>query len=178
VNRQACLFRVCAFIVLGTMAVSGCATIVGGGTSQAVNISSEPSGASFVVKSSSGLQMASGKAPQTLRLPRKNEYQIEFSMEGYRAQTVVLTKGLNGWIWGNFLFGWIVGFIIDFASGSASKLEPAIVQVTLETAMLDDGSQQLFGVVRLIDKKGKVLAEAKAEMEPENAESSLATSSR
>jgi hypothetical protein len=155
------------------MLLTGCATIVGGGTSQAVNISSEPSGASFVIKSSSGLQMGSGKTPQTLRLPRKNEYQVEFSMDNYRTQSVVLTKGLNGWVWGNFVFGWIVGFIVDFASGSASKLEPAVIQVSLETALLDDGTQKVFGVVRLFNEKGKLINEGKAEMQPENTEAAL-----
>ena len=45
------------------IATTACATIVGGGTKQSVGITSEPSGASFTVKSSSGLQMAVGKTP-------------------------------------------------------------------------------------------------------------------
>jgi len=59
------------------ISVTGCATILGGGSSQALGISSDPVGARFTVKSSSGIQMASGAAPQTVTLPRKNEYQIE-----------------------------------------------------------------------------------------------------
>ena len=117
-------------VAVGLMALlSGCATIVGGGSSQAVRVEATPGGAAFAVKSSSGLQMASGVAPQALRLPRKNEYQIDFTVPGYQPQTAVITRGSNGWIWGNLLFGWIVGFAIDFATGSAYKLEPALIQI-------------------------------------------------
>src|SRR5688500_16257916 len=97
---------------VATLITSACATIAGGGTSQGVSVSSEPAGASFVVKSSSGLQMASGATPQTIKLPRKNEYQIEFKVPGYNSQSVPLTKGLNGWVWGNLIIGWVPGFII------------------------------------------------------------------
>ncbi|HXV16782.1 MAG TPA: hypothetical protein VD758_08380, partial [Gemmatimonadaceae bacterium] len=78
------------FIAAVTITASACATIAGGGTSQGVSISSEPSGAAFAVKSSSGIQMASGTTPQIVKLPRKNEYQIEFSVPGYRSQSVAL----------------------------------------------------------------------------------------
>jgi hypothetical protein len=147
--------------------LSACATIAGGGSSQGVSVNSDPSGASFAIKSSSGIQMAAGKTPQTVSLPRKNEYQIEFTVPGYRSQSVALTKGINGWVWGNFIIGWVPGFIIDFATGSASKLEPALVQVSLErgTAAIDAG--KTFGVVKQLDAKGHVISEQRVELTQE-----------
>lgn len=154
--------------VIGMIIVSatGCATLVGGGSNQPVSINSEPAGASFAIKSSSGIQMASGQTPQSVVLPRKNEYQIEFTVPGYRTQSVPLTKGVNGWVWGNFLIGWLPGLIIDFATGSANKLEPAVVQVALArgTAGLDEA--KLFGVVRQLDENGRVVSEQRVEMIP------------
>lgn len=153
---------------LGVMVflLSACATLVGGGSNQGVSVNSDPSGASFAIKSSSGIQMASGKTPQTVTLPRKNEYQIEFTVPGYRSQSLPLTKGINGWVWGNFLIGWIPGFIIDFATGSASKLEPALVQVNMErgTGAVDAG--KVFGVVKQLDAKGHVMSEQRVELTP------------
>jgi hypothetical protein len=55
-------------------------------------------GATFAVKSSSGIVMSQGKGPQTIRLPRRNEYQIEVAAPGYQGQSLALTKGLNGWV--------------------------------------------------------------------------------
>ena len=149
-----------------TMLLSACATLVGGGTSQGVAISSDPAGASFTVKSSAGMQMASGRTPQTITLPRKNEYQIEFSVPGYQTQSLPLTKGVNGWVFGNFIFGWIPGLIIDFVTGSANKLEPAMVQIALQRGAAGVDAEQLFGVVRQLDGKGKVLSEQSVELQP------------
>jgi hypothetical protein len=56
---------------------TGCATIVGGGSSQPVSVESAPSAARYVIRSSSGLEVSSGSVPASIRLPRKNEYQLE-----------------------------------------------------------------------------------------------------
>ena len=145
--------------------VGGCASMFGGGSNQPVTVSSEPSGAHFVVKSSSGIQMADGITPQTIRLPRKNEYQIEVTMEGYKPRTLALSRGTNGWIWANLFLGGIFGLIIDFSTGAGYKLEPALVSVTLETVLLDDGTSATFAVARLLSPKGRVLAVDRALME-------------
>lgn len=109
VDRKA---RIAGGVAAVLILTSGCATILGGGPSQSVSVAAEPSGTSFVVKSSSGLQMAAGTAPQIILLPRRNEYQVEFTVPGYQPQSVVLTRGVNGWIWGTLVIGWIVGFIV------------------------------------------------------------------
>ena len=144
---------------------SACATIVGGGPSQPVTFSSEPASAGFVVKSSSGLQMAQGKTPTTIRLPRKNEYQLEITAPGYQPQSMVLTKGINGWLWANLLLGGVVGGAIDFASGAAWKLEPALVNVSLQKGNGDD-VQGMYSRVRIEDDKGHVLAEHVSKLVP------------
>ena len=150
---------------IGTLA--GCATIVGGGPSQSVTLNSTPQGAAFTIKSSSGLQMAAGNAPQTLRLPRKNEYQVDFTVPGYQPQSVAITKGTNGWIWGNLVIGWIVGFIVDFATGSAYKLEPSQIQIALVKVADAAGAEQVYGVVRQLDDAGRVLSEQRVLLQPE-----------
>jgi hypothetical protein len=159
----ACLVAV---LLCGAWLLGGCASMFGGGSNQGVTISSEPSGARFLIKSSSGIQMAEGVTPQTLRLPRKNEYQVEVTMDGYKPRTLALTKGTNGWVWANILIGGIFGLIIDFSTGAAYKLEPAIVSVTLETVLLDDGNQATYAVARLLSSTGRVLEERRVLMEP------------
>ena len=118
--------------ILAVLAVTvcGCATLFGGGSSQTVNITSSPGSASFVVKASSGLQMAAGKTPQNVILPRSNEYQIEITAPGFQPQTTTLTKGVNGWLFVNIFF-W-PGFIVDFVTGAAYNLQPALISVTLQ----------------------------------------------
>ncbi len=152
--------RKTVWALLSGLCLTGCASIVGGGSSQAVSIQSTPSPASYQVRSSSGFQI-DGRTPGTERLPRKNEYQVRISLEGYETQDVVLTKGTNGWIWGNLLIGWIVGFAIDFITGAAYKLEPEMVQVTLETE-----EAETYAVVRLLTNDQRVLSERRLLMVP------------
>lgn len=104
--------------------------------------------------------MSSGALPASVSLPRKNEYQLDVSLDGYETQTVAITRGTNGWIWGNLIFGWIVGFIIDFATGSAYKLEPSVVDVELERG------QELVAVVRFLNQDRRVLQESRLVMVP------------
>ena len=146
----------CIVAALGLVLMSGCATIVGGGPSQAVSFESTPASASYTVRSAVGLQMAAGSTPETVSLPRDNEYQIEITLDGYEPRSTVLTRGINGWIWGNLFVGWIVGFGIDFITGSAYKLEPSFVQVALQEV-----GNEMFAVIRLLDEDQKLLEERK-----------------
>jgi hypothetical protein len=149
------------------LATTGCATLVGGGSAQPVAIRSTPTSATFTVSSSSGLQMAQGQTPQTIRLPRKNEYQIEFTAPGFQPQKVALTRGTNGWIWGNLLVGWILGFVVDFATGSAYKLEPALVEITLVESRTTAGVLETNAVIRMLDDKGRLMRSIEVPLIPE-----------
>lgn len=112
--------------------------------------------------------MAAGTTPQTIVLPRKNEYQIDLTIPGYRTQTAVLTKGLNGWVFVNLLF-W-PGAIVDFVTGAASKLEPTYVQVSLQTAQgPSSGAPTAFAVVRFLDKNSVLVGQQRLPLEPLNA---------
>jgi hypothetical protein len=156
-------FATLALLVAAGLGLSGCATILGGGTSQSVSVASQPAGATFVIKASSGIQFASGASPQTVALPRKHEYQIEFTAPGYQKQTMTLTQGINGWFWVNLLFGGVVGMVIDGVDGAMHKLEPAVVNISLQRGTGDE----LFGVVRELDKNGHVISERKVELKRE-----------
>jgi hypothetical protein len=151
-------------LAIALVASTGCATVLGGGSTQAVSIRAEPAGTAFVVRSSSGLQMSSGVSPQQITLARKNEYEIEFSSPGYQTQRLSLLKGLNGWVWLNIVGGGVLGGVIDVISGAAWKLEPAIVDMRLVKA---SGSEDMAEMhVRMYDKQGKLLRELTIPMLP------------
>jgi hypothetical protein len=112
--------------------VSGCATIVGGEPHQAVTVQSTPAAASFTIRSPSGLQMAQRTTRSTVRFPRKNEYQIELTLDGYQPQSTVLTKSTNGLDLGQPPRWLAIGSGVDFLTGSAYELEPALIQVAMQ----------------------------------------------
>lgn len=152
-------------IVASSALMSGCATLFGGGSSQAVSLAATPTTVNYVIKSSSGLQMASGQTPNQVKLPRKNEYEIEFTAQGYQPQKLALTKGMNGWIWANIFIGGIPGLIIDFATGSASKLEPSSISVSLVKPAA--GSDEEVALrVQLYNEAGKLIRDVQTPLVP------------
>lgn len=154
-----------AAVVASSMLMSGCATLFGGGSSQAVSVSATPTTVNYVIKSSSGLQMASGQTPNQVKLPRRNEYEIEFTAPGFQPQKLALTKGLNGWIWANILIGGIPGLIIDFASGSAHKLEPSVISVSLVKPTAGNDEDVALRV-QLYNEAGKLIRDLQAPLVP------------
>lgn len=151
-------------LLCSSMLLGACASILGGGTSQNVNLRTAPSDASFVVKSSSGLEMASGTGDQSVRLPRKNEYQIEIRAPGYQSKNVAVTKSLNGWVWGNLVVGWVIGFAIDFIGGAAYKLEPSLVSVSLDKPSGNNSAATAH--IFLMNEKGELIREITTELVP------------
>ena len=106
------------------LALAGCATIIHGST-QDIRVSSQPSGAVVRVNG-----MAT-TTPGVLKLERKGLHTLVFEKSGYRSVEVRLNKTVDGWLFGNILFGGIIGLVIDFVSGSAYKLTPTEVNAVL-----------------------------------------------
>lgn len=152
----------CALGMMAVLTMSGCATIVGGGTSQPVSLQSSPVSAAFSIQSSTGLEMAQGSTPSTVSLPRKNDYQVRITLDGYEPQTTALTRGINGWIWGNLFVGWILGFGIDFLTGSAYKLEPSFIQVSMQQVERD-----VYAVIQFLDDQERLIETRRLLMVPE-----------
>lgn len=107
------------------LATAGCATIVQG-KHQEVSISSSPTGAQVVVDSSSV-----GDTPVVVKLTRKNKHTIRIALEGYQPYDLITTRGTSGWVWGNIVFGGLIGLIVDASTGAFYEVKPEMVQATL-----------------------------------------------
>jgi uncharacterized protein YceK len=124
--------KIITIAVASVFLLSGCATIVGDDT-QLVQVNSNPSGASFLIKDESGKIITEGKTPQGVSLRKsdgsyfgKKSYEIVFSKENYKPVTLPIKASANGWyIGGNILFGGIIGwFAIDPFNGGMYTLSP------------------------------------------------------
>ena len=57
---------------------------------------------------------------------------VTLSLSGYeQAQISIEPSGMNGWIWGNLVFGGLIGILIDSVDGAATNLKPGEINVTL-----------------------------------------------
>jgi len=114
-------------VLLIAALTAGCASIIHG-SRQDVRVTSVPSGAVVRVN----LNNQATTTPGVLTLNRKEiGYVLTFEKQGYKPVEVSLRRTVDGWLFGNILFGGLVGIVIDFASGSAYKLTPDEVSTVL-----------------------------------------------
>ena len=101
---------------------------------------SNPPGANFTIKKANGLAMSTGVTPATLVLNSSDgyfkpaKYIVEFTRKG-ATQSIPLNASINGWYFGNLLFGGIIGLlIVDPATGAMWKLEDTAIATFNQTA--------------------------------------------
>jgi hypothetical protein len=116
--------------LLAGMLVTGCATVTRG-TSQNFTVESEPSGAA--VTTTNGFQCEA--TPRTFRMPRRSEFDVTVTREGYQPSTSHvgnrLAAGGAAGVAGNVLIGGVIGIGVDAASGAALDLTPNPLRVVL-----------------------------------------------
>jgi PBP1b-binding outer membrane lipoprotein LpoB len=105
--------------------LASCSIIVNG-TTQKVNVSSDPSGATVKVNTQN-----MGKTPVVLNLRRATNHTLEISLDGFETKEIMLTKNITGAFWGNFLSWGIIGLAIDASTGAMYKLTPEQLSVEL-----------------------------------------------
>lgn len=121
-NRDFFFKGIMAFFMFGLI---GCGTIMHG-TKQQIGISSNPSGAKVVID-----RQHYGITPFIADLSRKDNHVIRIEMEGFIPYETTLTRRVSGWVWGNIVFGGLIGLAVDAISGGLYKLTPDQVQAEL-----------------------------------------------
>jgi len=132
---------------------SGCASIVSK-SSYPISISSTPSGAKITVKDKKGIDVYSGNTPSNFKLKAgagffsKASYSVTFEMDGYDKRTVPIDFKLDGWYFGNIIFGGFIGIlIVDPATGAMWKLDSEFISETLSksSASINDPTLKVYG---------------------------------
>lgn len=115
-------------MVLVPVFLAGCASIVGQSVFP-VTINSNPSGAKVTVTDERGLVVFAGTTPSTMVISagesyfHAKSYQIKYSLAGYGDQVGIVKADIDGWYFGNILFGGLIGFlIVDPITGKMWKI--------------------------------------------------------
>ncbi|MBU4305276.1 MAG: PEGA domain-containing protein [Candidatus Omnitrophica bacterium] len=119
------LVTLVSLLVIPAM-LAGCATIMQG-TTQEIGISSTPTGATVKINN-----QEKGKTPIILDLKRKDNHIVTIEMPGYMPYEATFTKSVSGWVWGNIVFGGLIGLVVDFAAGGIYKLTPTELKAVLQ----------------------------------------------
>jgi hypothetical protein len=132
--RKTCALLLSGIIILG----SSCASIVSK-SKYPITINSRPSDAKITITDKKGVTVFSGLTPAMLKLDAgagffsKARYQVTFEKDGYASKTVPVNFKLDGWYFGNILFGGLIGLlIVDPATGAMYKIDTEFLDETLE----------------------------------------------
>lgn len=109
---------------------TGCASIIDGGD-KAVNIRSNPEGAKVTISNRAGKEIAVEMTPAIVTLKRSRgyfqgeDYALKFELPGYYPYETHVKSTLDGWYFGNLLFGGLIGLVIvDPLTGDIYTLSP------------------------------------------------------
>ena len=111
----------CFLSVVGT----GCASIICG-THQSIPVHSSPPGAAVSVNGED-----KGTTPAVLNLKRNHRHCVNVALDGYDPYEVTLRRTINGWTFGNIVFGGIPGFLIDGIDGAFYAIKPSYIVIEL-----------------------------------------------
>jgi len=124
-------------IAIALFVLGSCASIVSK-SSWPVDVGSSPAGATVTITNQNGAVVYKGVTPGKVSLKsgagffKKASYTVKFELEGYNPLEVPLTCKLNGWYFGNLLFGGVIGLlIVDPATGAMYKLREPFVDGSL-----------------------------------------------
>jgi hypothetical protein len=127
-----------ALAILGVLSLCSCASIVDGGRRK-VHIDSNPTGAQVTIYDRHDFEVEAHTTPFVVRLERGSgyfrgeKYRLVFELAGYQKAEVTIKSDLNGWYFGNILFGGLIGFVIvDPLTGAMWTLKPKTVFEDLE----------------------------------------------
>lgn len=116
--KKSNIFLFVFFVLLVSYFSISCATIMHG-TNQKIGVSSQPVGAKVFIDNKE-----MGKAPLFANLARKDEHIVRLELEGYEKASFTITSSTSGWVWGNIIFGGLIGLAVDAVTGGLYDLEP------------------------------------------------------
>lgn len=157
-------------VALATLVLGSCASIVSK-SKYPVRIDSSPQKATVVITDRSAKEIYNGTTPINVTLKsgagffKKAMYSITYTKPGYLSKTVELRAGLNGWYFGNLVFGGLIGLlIVDPATGAMYKLHTQSLNETLakdESTAKTTNSLKVYDINEIPERWKKDLVELK-----------------
>jgi len=136
IMRKSTLATIVGSMVICTL-FSNCASIVSK-TAYPLYVHTDPAGATVSITNKKGKEIYKGTSPATVKLKSgdgffaKAEYLVKLTSPGYAERVVPVNFKLNGWYFGNIVFGGLIGLlIVDPLTGAMWKIQDPVVDETL-----------------------------------------------
>jgi hypothetical protein len=130
--------------LLPALLLSSCATIMHG-TRQNVGISSNPGNANVWVNG-----QYFGQTPMIAKLSRKDNHLVRIELQGFVPYEISMTRQMSGWVFGNVIFGGLIGVAVDAITGGIYRLTPEQVHAQMLQSQMtcsSNGDNSYIGIV-------------------------------
>lgn len=124
-NKGNHMKKTLSLLVPCTFFLTSCATIMHG-TRQSIGISSNPTNAQIWVDN-----QYVGQSPLIVEMTRKHNHFIRLELQGYQPYEVTFTRQMSAWVFGNVVFGGIIGLAVDAITGGIYRLTPEQIQAQM-----------------------------------------------
>jgi hypothetical protein len=134
------------FVLFVVLTCASCASIVSKSYYN-VTLNSSPETATVQVFDRKGREVFNGTTPTEVELKsgagyfKKAQYIVKYTKEGYLPKEITISADINGWYFGNIVFGGLIGFlIVDPATGAMYRLDNTHLNETLAPAEKNTGA--------------------------------------
>lgn len=103
---------------------TSCASIMTGKTDM-LDVTSTPEGAHFSTDMGD-----SGVTPAILKVSSNRDVTFTFTLAGYQDATQVSTPHMSKWVWGNIIFGGLIGLVVDYVADTSQTHDDVNVTLT------------------------------------------------
>lgn len=110
--------RLCSLIVVLAIAGAPSCANVSHGSTQTIQLVSDPPGAKVTVDSDPVPYIT----PATVVLKRGEDHTLVFRKDGFEDASAELTRSMSGAVFGNLIIGGMAGVMTDYGSGAAYEL--------------------------------------------------------
>ena len=131
---------------------TGCASILDGGN-KSVHLNSNPAGAKVTISNDDGKVVFVQTTPAIVNLARSSayfrgeDYRLIFEAPGYSPYETRITSQIDGWYFGNVLFGGLIGMlIVDPLTGDMYTLSPREINCSLTPSNMPSASAEMKAV--------------------------------
>ena len=126
-----------ALLSAALLGLCSCASIVTSGDRK-IQVTSNPSAATVTVYDRKNVVVTSSVTPTTVKVKKgagyfkAAEYRLVVEKTGYQPLEFEIRHDINGWYWGNFALGGLLGFlVVDPLTGGMWELKPDKIDAQL-----------------------------------------------
>ncbi len=116
-----------ALLLLSMALLTSCSTIMNG-TRQSIQIESDPSNAYVWVD-----RNYVGVTPIIVEMSRKDMHYVKIELDGFEPYEATFSRKLSKWVFGNIVFGGVIGLAVDALTGAIYTLTPDQVRAEMSS---------------------------------------------